>query len=85
MMLQGTSMACPMVAGVAAMLKSYFPEMSMKDIKDVILESSKSYKGTMQYLPGTEDEVDFGTMSTTGGVVNVLSAVEICLKMEKGK
>lgn len=84
--LQGTSMACPMVAGVAAMLKSYFPEMTMKEIKDVILSSSTSYAETMQVLPGTEaEEVDFATLSVTGGVVNVYSAVKACLAIEKAK
>jgi hypothetical protein len=84
--LQGTSMACPMVAGVAAMLKSYFPEMTMKEIKDVILSSSTSYAGTMQVLPGTStEEVDFAKLSVTGGVVNVYSAVKACLAIEKAK
>ncbi|MFK7786854.1 MAG: S8 family serine peptidase, partial [Crocinitomicaceae bacterium] len=84
--LQGTSMACPMVSGVAALLKSYFPEMTMKEIKDVILSSSKSYAGTMQVRPGTQaDEVDFAKLSVTGGVVDVLAAVKACLKLEKAK
>ena len=90
--LQGTSMACPMVAGVAAMLKSYFPARSMKEIKDVILESATSYEGTMQQMPGTnddnktkekEDQVDFAKLSVTGSVVNVKNAVKMLLKMEK--
>lgn len=83
--LQGTSMACPMVAGVAAMLKSYFPSLTMKEIKDVMLSSAKSYKGKMQYLPGTEDEVDFATLSVTGSVINVKNAVKACIALEKSK
>ena len=86
--LQGTSMACPMVSGVAAMLKSYFPEMTMKEIKEVILSTATSYKGVMQVLPGNSPEdaqVDFATMSVTGGVVNVYAAVKECLRLEKMK
>ena len=83
--LQGTSMAAPMVAGVAAMLKSYFPSLSMKQIKQVMLESSTKYKGTQQQLPGEETSVDFGTLSVTGGVINVKNAVKKCLEIEKSK
>lgn len=90
--LQGTSMASPMVAGVAAMLKSYFPARSMKEIKEVILASATSYEGSMQQMPGThddnttkekEDQIDFAKLSITGSVVNVKSAVKMLLKMEK--
>jgi len=83
--LQGTSMAAPMVAGVAAMLQSYFPTLTMKEIKDIMLKSSKSYKGTKQQKPGSEELVDFGTLSVTGGVINVKSAVKMCLELEKTK
>lgn len=89
--LQGTSMACPMVAGAAAFLKSYFPKMSMKDISDVLLKSSTKYRGELQILPGgmsrdeelESDMVDFGNMSTTGGIINLAEAVKMCLEMEK--
>ncbi|GAB5418711.1 MAG: S8 family peptidase [Crocinitomicaceae bacterium] len=89
--LQGTSMACPMVTGAAAFLKSYFPKMSMKDIKDVLLESSTKYRGELQVKPGgasrdedlEDDMIDFGKLSTTGGIINLQEAVKMCLEMEK--
>lgn len=83
--LAGTSMAAPMVAGVAAMLKSYFPTLSMKEIKDIMLKSAKSYKGTQQNKPGTEEKVDFGTLSVTGSVIDVSAAVKMCTALEKTK
>ncbi len=76
--LQGTSMAAPMVSGVAALLKSYFPSLTMKEIKDILLASAKKYKGTMIPAPGTGTSVDFGTLSTTGGVIDVAAAVKMC-------
>ncbi len=81
--LQGTSMAAPMVAGVAAMLKSYFPELTMTQIKDVILSTAKSYKGKLQELPGSDTKVDFATLSVTGAVVDVYAAVKKCMEMTK--
>ena len=83
--LQGTSMAAPMVAGVAAFLASYFPSLSMHEIKDAILKSATSYKGTKQTKPGSEELVDFATLSVTGGVVNLYNAVKFCLELEKSK
>lgn len=83
--LQGTSMAAPMVAGVAAMLKSYFPSLSMKEIKEIMLNSATSYKGKMHHKPGTEELIDFGNLSVTGSVVNVKNAVKMCLIKEKAK
>ncbi|MBL1280181.1 MAG: S8 family peptidase [Fluviicola sp.] len=83
--LQGTSMASPMVAGVAAMLKSYFPDFTMKEIKDVMLSSAKSYKGVEQTHPETKKMTDFATLSVTGGVVNVLNAVKALMVLEKAK
>jgi subtilisin family serine protease len=83
--LQGTSMAAPMVAGVAAMLQSYFPTLSMNEIKSVMLKSAKSYKGSKQMKPGSEELVDFGSLSTTGAVINVKNAVKMCLTLEKTK
>lgn len=80
--LQGTSMAAPMVAGVAAMLKSYFPSLTMLQIKEAILSSAKSYKGSQQAMPGSGSMGDFGTLSTTGGIVDISAAVKACMKME---
>jgi subtilisin family serine protease len=79
MTLQGTSMAAPMVAGVAAFLKAYFPHLSMLQIKEIILESGKSYAGTMQTKPGTEKKVDFATLSVTGKVVDLVAAVKLAM------
>lgn len=85
--LQGTSMACPMVAGAAAFLKSYFPEMSMKEIKDVLLETAHNFTGTMHEMPGGQsrqfkaDMVDFGKLSVTGSIIDLKAAVERCLEM----
>lgn len=79
--LQGTSMASPMVAGAAAFLKSYFPDLTMLQIKEILLKSAKDYSDTKQQLPGTRKEVNFGTLSVTGGVVNLVSAVKMAKEM----
>ena len=75
MNLQGTSMAAPMVAGAAAMLKSYYPSLSMKEIKDALYSSSVKY-------PNVEG---FADKSVTGGVINIFNAAKVCKKLAKKK
>lgn len=41
----GTSMAAPMVTGVAAMLYSYRPDISLTDVKQIILNSARKMDG----------------------------------------
>jgi subtilisin family serine protease len=78
--LQGTSMAAPMVAGVAAILRSYFPDLAADQIKEVLIASSVKQNRKV-IKPGTQDEkVDFSSLSKSGGIVNVEKAVELAAK-----
>jgi len=73
--LQGTSMASPVVAGVAAVLRSYFPKLSAAQVKEILL-TSVTPLNTKIIKPGTEDEkVSFSSISVTGGAVNAYQAV----------
>ena len=74
--LSGTSMAAPAVAGVAAVLKTYFPQLSPTDLKRIIMQSAAPCH-TQVLKPGTEEMVDFATLSRTGGIVNLYEAVKL--------
>lgn len=74
--ISGTSMAAPVVSGVAALLFSYFPELSAKEIKQVLFESVVEFEGKV-YLPGARELVSFPDLSVTGGIVNAYEAVRI--------
>jgi subtilisin family serine protease len=77
----GTSMASPVVAGVAAVLKSYFPKLTYADIKRIILQSATPYS-TKVTRPESTDVVAFNTLSKTGGIVNLYDAVKMALAEE---
>lgn len=82
--LQGTSMACPATSGVAAMLMSYFPELTAAQVKDILKQSTRKFDGLKVTKPGTKDEVPFDQLSATGGLVNAQEAVKLAMLM-KGK
>lgn len=81
--LQGTSMAAPTVAGVAAVLRSYFPTLTAEQVKEVIMDSSSKFSGKV-YQPGTEEMVSLSDLSVTGGMVNAYAAVRTAMQV-KGK
>lgn len=73
----GTSIAAPMVTGVAAVLKSYFPYLTAKDIKDIIIRSVyiPNTKTVIQPGNGAGNKTDFKSLSVSGGIVNLYRAV----------
>jgi hypothetical protein len=74
-------MATPMVVGAAALLKSYFPELSMLEIKDIILSSVQNVTEYVTPLPGEpETMVTFEELCKSAGIVNVYNAVELAQK-----
>ena len=80
----GTSMAGPVVAGVAAVLKSYFPQLTAVQLKQIILQSAVPYH-TKVLKPGTKKPVDFTTLSRTGGIVNLYAAVKLAAQQTVAK
>ncbi|MCK7555298.1 S8 family serine peptidase [Chitinophaga sedimenti] len=79
----GTSMASPVVAGVAALVLSYYPELSARQLKQILQKSATPIPGTSQMVnkPGTSgEEVSFADLSVTGGMVNVYDALKLAAK-----
>jgi subtilisin family serine protease len=78
----GTSMAAPVTAGVAAVLKSYYPNLSPKLLKKILIESSlKNYKNKKVIKPGTKDElIEFEELGKNGGIINLYEAIKLAEK-----
>ena len=75
-LMSGTSMATPVVAGIAAVLKAYFPQLTPADLKRIIMASAVPCH-TQVLRPGSKQLVDFATLSRAGGVVNLYEAVRL--------
>jgi subtilisin family serine protease len=74
--MSGTSMASPVVAGVAALIRSYFPNLTAEQVKQVLMESVVPVKHKV-ILPGsTSKKVKFKTLCKSKGIINVYNAVE---------
>lgn len=73
----GTSMASPVTAGVAALIRGYFPELKAKEVREVLLESGTPQRGKMVKLPGSGELVPFESLSSTGAVLNAPAAVAL--------
>jgi len=81
--LQGTSMAAPVVAGVASVIRSYFPTLTAVQVKNILMGTVT--KQTHDVIkPGTSDKVPFTSLSVSGGVVNIENAVKKAMQT-KGK
>jgi len=72
----GTSTAAPVVSGIAAVIKSYFPKLKATEIKDIIMKSVYIPKTKIVKLPGYANRmVDFNELSVSGGIVNLYKAI----------
>jgi len=76
--LQGTSMAAPAVTGVAAVLRSYFPTLSAKQVKQIIMDSGNATKTNVSLGNNSSDK--FSNISKSGKMVNLFNAVLLAQK-----
>jgi cell wall-associated protease len=75
--LKGTSMSAPVVTGLAALIRSYYPALTAVQVKKIIEESVlKPDVNVLSTKPGTRDEpMEFSLLSSTGGIINAYNAV----------
>jgi subtilisin family serine protease len=79
--LQGTSMASPVVAGLAAFLMEYYPNLSAAQIKYVI-EKSAQKPALKAKNPTTKEEGDFAELSRSGGLINAYEAAKLASTLQ---
>jgi subtilisin family serine protease/peroxiredoxin len=72
--LDGTSLAAPIVSGMAAFILSYYPELSAGQLKQIIEGSVEKPNGLVN-RPGSKDKVPFGELCRSGGIVNLYNAI----------
>ncbi|WP_172916856.1 S8 family peptidase [Capnocytophaga canis] len=84
--LQGTSMASPEVAGIAALIRVYFPNLTAAQVKQVIMQSGVKPNLEVKVGEGeNKKKVPFSELSTSGTIVNARNAIILAAKMSLRK
>ncbi|TDQ10935.1 S8 family peptidase [Pedobacter metabolipauper] len=79
----GTSMAAPVVTGIAALVRAYFPELTAVQVKEILVKSVIKVTHDVQ-LPGKAGTlVPFSQLCSSGGVVNAYSALVLAEEYSK--
>ena len=79
----GTSMSAPVVAGVAALVWSYYPELDAKQLKSILIKSAEP-KSHLVNQPGKKNKkILFSSLSKSGGVINAYKAIMLAEKLTK--
>jgi cell wall-associated protease len=89
--LDGTSFASPATAGVAALVRSYYPELTASQVKHILMNSGTKIDlevnkpGTGARYGTAPVKVPFSELSVSGRVVNAYNAVRMADRMVNGR
>lgn len=78
----GTSFSGPVVSGVAALLKSFFPKLTPQQMIEIILLSGVAISDEVK-IPGSDKgTTSFNKLCTSGKIINAFKAVKLALEWE---
>ncbi|UBZ15805.1 S8 family peptidase [Flagellimonas marinaquae] len=81
----GTSMAAPAVAGVAALVRSYYPDLSASQVKNIIMQSGLRTKTSVIVAGDETKATTFDKISKSGKMVNAYNALILADNISNGK
>lgn len=82
----GTSVSTALVSKTIGLILSYFPELTAKEAKDVILNSVTKIKGVKSFgKKANVESIDFESASQSGGILNVYKAIKMAKDLSESK
>jgi cell wall-associated protease len=79
---QGTSMASPNAAGVAALIRSYYPQLTASQVKHILMDSGTPISETV-VVDETKKEIPFSSACVSGKIVNAYNAMQMAELLTK--
>ncbi|OUS02357.1 peptidase S8 [Flavobacteriales bacterium 33_180_T64] len=73
--IQGTSMAAPAVAGIAALIRSQYPKLTASEVKQIIMESGVSINTKLVVAGDSNTIKELHQISKSGKIVNAYNAL----------
>ena len=85
--LQGTSMAAPIVSHIAAMIRSYYPNLSATDVKQIIMQSVWKPEDVSKVfpIPQKEEQKTLHEIAAAPGIVNAANALQLAQNFKPSK
>ena len=86
----GTSMAAPSTAGIAALVRSYYPKLSASQVKHILMNSGIKINfevikpGSQSRANPNGEKVPFSDLCVSGRVVNAYNALKMADRIVNG-
>lgn len=79
----GTSMAAPVVSGLAALILSHYPKLTAVQVKEIIMKSSVKVDHKVKHRndKNVSNKVRFAELSISGGIVNAYNAMKMAAEI----
>ncbi|MBG7630454.1 MAG: S8 family serine peptidase [Bacteroidetes bacterium] len=77
----GSSLSTAITSGVAALLLSYYPDLKVSEIRQILMESATRYDLDIELDYDSNTTVPFSKLSNSGGVLNAFNAFVLAEKI----
>ncbi|MEP0266827.1 S8 family serine peptidase [Dokdonia sp.] len=84
---RGTSLSSPLVSGIAALIRAYYPSLTASEVKQILMDSGVEYDILVDVptKENPEQQLPFNQLSKSGKIVNAYNAMLMAEQFVKEK